>query len=84
MLYLHSVCREDIMAKKGAKVAKTASKNNPLQRKKGSTQKMYAGKTIKPVKYINRELGKIFIAGQYDNGDLVKDSLGNPIEWASI
>ncbi|ABD45284.1 hypothetical protein ECHHL_0543 [Ehrlichia chaffeensis str. Heartland] len=72
------------MAKKGAKVAKTASKNNPLQRKKGTAQKMYNGKSVKPVKYINREAGKIFIAGQYDNGDLVQDTTGNPIEWASI
>ncbi|AHX04834.1 hypothetical protein [Ehrlichia japonica] len=72
------------MAKKGVKVAKTASKNNPLQRKKGTAQKMYNGKTVKPVKYINRELGKIFMAGQYDNGDLVQDNNGNPIEWASM
>ena len=72
------------MAKKGVKVAKTANKNNPLQRKKGIAQKMYNGKAVKPVKYINRELGKIFVAGQYDNGDLVQDSTGNPIEWANM
>ncbi|WDM84889.1 hypothetical protein K6025_03255 [Ehrlichia sp. JZT12] len=72
------------MAKKGAKVAKTASKNNPLQRKKGMAQKVYNGKAIKPVKYIDRELGQIFMACQYDNGDLVQDSSGNFIEWASI
>ena len=72
------------MAKKGAKVAKTASKNNPLQRKKGMAQKVYNGKPIKPVKYIDRELGQIFMACQYDNGDLVQDNSGNPIEWASI
>ncbi len=34
--------------------AKTASKNNPTQRKKAE-QKMYKDKPVKPVRYIDRD-----------------------------
>ncbi|MFV9839089.1 MAG: hypothetical protein AB8U44_03635 [Aaplasma endosymbiont of Hyalomma asiaticum] len=69
---------------KGGKVAKTASKNNPLQRRKGGAAKMYNGKAIKPVRYIDRENGKIFMAAQFDDESMVLGSSGVPIEWSSI
>ncbi|EOA62218.1 hypothetical protein CRT38_03092 [Anaplasma phagocytophilum str. CRT38] len=69
---------------KGGKVAKTASKNNPLQRKKGITAKLYNGKQVKPVKYVNRDKGQVFMAAQFDDESLVKGANGVPLEWSSI
>ncbi|MEH0831713.1 hypothetical protein [Anaplasma bovis] len=69
---------------KGGKVAKTASKNNPLQRKKGSAAKMYNGKAIKPVRYIDRDRGQVFMAAQFDDESLVRGANGLPLEWSSI
>ncbi|KJV68827.1 hypothetical protein [Candidatus Neoehrlichia procyonis] len=69
---------------KGGKVAKTASKNNPMQRNKNAVQKIYDGKPVKPVKYINRELGQVFMAGQFENGSLVEDNNKYPIKWSNI
>ncbi|ACM49335.1 hypothetical protein U370_02450 [Anaplasma marginale str. Dawn] len=69
---------------KGGKVAKTASKNNPNQRKKGSSAKMYAGKAVKPVRYVDRDKGHVFMAAQFDDGNLVEGSDGIPVQWSSI
>ncbi|MGL9682352.1 MAG: hypothetical protein ACR5K2_05430 [Wolbachia sp.] len=41
--------------------AKTASKNNPTQRKKAE-QKMYKDKPVKPVRYIDRDCCDILSA----------------------
>ncbi|MCU7611628.1 hypothetical protein [Anaplasma capra] len=69
---------------KGGKVAKTASKNNPSQRKKGSLTKSYSGKAVRPVKYVNRDAGHVFMAAQFDDGSLVEGSDGVPLQWSSI
>ncbi|WP_339047103.1 hypothetical protein [Candidatus Mesenet endosymbiont of Phosphuga atrata] len=69
---------------KGGKVAKTASKNNPAQRKKGIVQKLYDGKSVRPVKYIDRTVGAEYMAAQYNNGSIVEDKSGNPLKWSNI
>lgn len=64
--------------------AKTASKNNPNQRKKAE-QKIYKDKTVKPVRYIDRDLRMNYMSAQYDNGNLVEDEVsGNPIKWKAV
>ncbi|MGL9726078.1 MAG: hypothetical protein ACR5KV_05540 [Wolbachia sp.] len=64
--------------------AKTASKNNPIQRKKAE-QKMYKDKSVKPVRYIDRDLRMNYMSAQYDNGNLVEDEVsGNPIKWEAV
>ncbi len=69
---------------KGGKVAKTASKNNPTQRKKGTAQKLHDGKVVKPVMFIDRACGKKYVAAQYENGSMVETESGDPFEWSSI
>ncbi|WP_339045556.1 hypothetical protein [Candidatus Mesenet endosymbiont of Agriotes lineatus] len=69
---------------KGGKVAKTASKNNPTQRNKGTAKKLYDGKSIKPVMYIDRSCGVRYVAAQYENGSIVEDKSGNPLKWSNI
>ncbi|MDR0773084.1 MAG: hypothetical protein LBE46_01980 [Wolbachia pipientis] len=64
--------------------AKTASKNNPTQRKK-TEQKMYKDKPVKPVRYIDRDSRMNYMSAQYDNGNLVEDKVsGNPIKWEAV
>jgi uncharacterized protein YpmB len=64
--------------------AKTASKNNPTQRKKAE-QRMYKDKPVKPVRYIDRDLRANYMSAQYENGNLVEDEAsGNPIKWEAI
>ena len=60
--------------------AKTASKNNPTQRKKAE-QKMYKDKPVKPVRYIDRDSRINSMYAQYEDGSLVEDDNGNPIKW---
>ncbi|MDF0607758.1 hypothetical protein HSX44_02530 [Wolbachia endosymbiont of Onchocerca gibsoni] len=63
---------------------KTASKNNPTQRKKAE-QKMYKDKPVKPVRYIDRDSRVNYMSAQYDDGNLVEDEIsGSPIKWESI
>lgn len=63
---------------------KTASKNNPTQRKKAE-QKMYKDKPVKPVRYIDRDLRVNYMSAQYDDGNLVEDEIsGSPIKWEAI
>ena len=69
---------------KGGKVAKTASKNNPLQRKKGTSSKLYNGKVVKPVQYIDRQRGQMFMAAQFEDESLVLGGDGVPISWSRI
>lgn len=69
---------------KGGKVAKTASKNNPLQRRKGGIAKTFNGKNVKPVRYIDREKGQVFMAAQFDDESLVTGANGLPLDWSSI
>ncbi|BET35850.1 MULTISPECIES: hypothetical protein [Wolbachia] len=64
--------------------AKTASKNNPTQRKKAE-QKMYKDKPVKPVRYIDRDSRMNYMSAQYDNGNLVEDEVScNPIKWEAV
>lgn len=64
------------------------SKNNPTKRKEkqGATQKLYNGKSIKPVLYIYRQGVKRhkYMAAEYDDGVIIEDTKGNPIRWNSI
>ncbi|CCF77908.1 hypothetical protein wOo_00330 [Wolbachia endosymbiont of Onchocerca ochengi] len=63
---------------------KTASKNNPTQRKKAE-QKMYKDKPVKPVRYIDRDSRVNYMSAQYDDGNLVEDEIsGSPIKWEAI
>ncbi|MDN5248356.1 MAG: hypothetical protein QWI36_04445 [Wolbachia endosymbiont of Tyrophagus putrescentiae] len=63
--------------------AKTASKNNPTQRKKAE-QKMYKDRPVKPVMYIDRDSRMNYMSAEYENGSLVEDENGNPIKWESV
>ncbi|MBV0899167.1 MAG: hypothetical protein KTV77_00055 [Wolbachia endosymbiont of Fragariocoptes setiger] len=64
--------------------AKTASKNNPTQRKKAE-QKVYNGKPVKPVKYVDRDLRMSYMSAEYENGNLAADEItGNPIKWEAV
>ncbi|MFL3876893.1 hypothetical protein [Wolbachia endosymbiont of Trichogramma kaykai] len=64
--------------------AKTASKNNPTQRKKAE-QKMYKDKPVKPVRYIDRDSRMNYMSAQYENGNLVEDEIScTPIKWEAL
>lgn len=64
--------------------AKTASKNNPTQRKKAE-QRMYKDKPVKPVRYIDRDSRMNYMSAQDDDGNLVEDeTTGDPIKWEAI
>ncbi|WP_253300007.1 hypothetical protein [Wolbachia endosymbiont of Chironomus riparius] len=64
--------------------AKTASKNNPTQRRKAE-DRMYHGKKVIPVRFINRDLRMNYMSAQYENGNLVEDTTsGDPIKWEAI
>ena len=61
------------------------TKNNPKNRGAAANQKMIDGKIVKPVKYMGRSLGHgNFVAGQYDNGQLIVDSEGVPVPFVEI
>ncbi|WP_395463457.1 hypothetical protein [Wolbachia endosymbiont of Cantharis cryptica] len=64
--------------------AKTASKNNPTQRKKAK-QKEHNGRKVKPVMFIDRDLRKSYVSAQYEDGNLVEDETsGDPIKWEAV
>ncbi|MGL9681456.1 MAG: hypothetical protein ACR5K2_00270 [Wolbachia sp.] len=63
--------------------AKTASKNNPTHRQKAK-QKMYKDKSIKPVRYIDRDSCMNYMSAEYVDGSLVQDESGNPIKWEAV
>ncbi|APR98372.1 hypothetical protein [Wolbachia endosymbiont of Folsomia candida] len=63
--------------------AKTASKNNPTQRKKAE-QRMYKDKPVKPVLYVNRDERDKYMSAQYEDGNLVEDENGDPIKWEAV
>lgn len=61
------------------------SKNNPENRGQVTELRTYGGKKVKPVEYINIELGKRFIAAAYEDGNVVVDpNTKLPIPYASI
>jgi hypothetical protein len=61
------------------------SKNNPRARK-AAIQKKFKGQPVKPVKYNGKHAGHgIYIAAQYDNGDLVMNEVENrPYPYSDI
>lgn len=61
-----------------------SSKNNPEARGKVTALRKYNGKTVKPVMFIKRGVGR-YIAAMYENGDLVVDkATGLPIAYKNI
>ncbi|MDX1916796.1 MAG: hypothetical protein SFT68_02295 [Rickettsiaceae bacterium] len=59
--------------------AKTASKNNPTSREQAK-EFFSNGQKIKPVKLVTNQT--TFLAAEFEgSGDLVLDSLGNPLTW---
>ena len=58
--------------------AKTGSKNNIASRVK-SREFFFGGQKIKPVKLITET--STFLAAEYESGDLVRGSNGNPLPW---
>lgn len=61
--------------------AKTASKNAPTNREK-SKDIFYNGKKIKPVKFVGESI--TYMAGEYEDGNMVCDSAGNPLPWSNL
>ena len=60
-------------------MSKSGSKNNIASR--GKTKEfVHNGKKIKPVKLISAN--STFLAAEYENGDLVLGSSGNPVPWS--
>jgi hypothetical protein len=60
-----------------------SSKNNPENRGRVTELRVYNGKKVKPVLYINRSAR--FIAAQFEDGTLVLDPVSkNPIPYKSI
>ena len=67
------------------KPAKTASKNNPTQRNKGTAKKQYKNRFVIPIKIMDRDRGIGMISAQFeDDGSVVEDESGNPIKWDAI
>lgn len=61
------------------------TKNNPQNRGEDLGVKTVGGKVVKPVFYIGKNLGHgNYMAGQYDNGQMIVDSKGIPLAFAAI
>jgi hypothetical protein len=59
------------------------SKNNPENRGQVTELRVYNGKKVKPVLFINRN--RRYIAAQYENGDLVMDPIKKmPIPYQQV
>ncbi|MCE3232089.1 MAG: hypothetical protein K0R98_346 [Rickettsiaceae bacterium] len=61
------------------------SKNNPSKRGK-AIQRTYAGKPVKPVKYIGKRAGHgNYMAVQFiEGGAMAMDNAGKPLMWDAI
>ena len=60
-----------------------ASKNNPENRGTITELRVWNGQKVKPVLYINQN--RRYIAGQFENGDLVLDPTSKePIPYQSL
>lgn len=60
-----------------------SSKNNPENRGKVTELRMYNGKKVKPVLYINRS--NRYIAAQYENGELAMNPVTKmPIAYKQV
>lgn len=51
-----------------------SSKNNPEMRGEVTELRLYKGKTVKPVRIINREMRINFIGAAYESGEIVVDA----------
>ena len=61
-----------------------SSKNNPEARGKTTALRKYNGKTVKPVLYIQRGVGR-YIAAAFEDGNLVIDKNSKlPIAYKNI
>ena len=60
--------------------AKVASRNNPSARGVSKEFK-YNGQTIKPVKLVTEK--SIYLAAEYENGELVIGINGSPLPWST-
>jgi hypothetical protein len=62
-----------------------SSKNNPEMRGAVTELRKYKGKTVKPVRIINREQKINFIGAAYESGEIVVDgSSKRPIPYGEI
>lgn len=62
-----------------------SSKNNPENRGQVTELRTYNGKKVKPMLYINSELGKKFIAAAYEDGNLAIDPATKmPVPYGSV
>lgn len=60
-----------------------SSKNNPENRGKVTELRMYNGKKVKPVLFINRN--RRYMAAQYENGELAMDPVTKqPIAYQQV
>ena len=64
-----------------AKVAKTASKNNPTARIK-SSDVFFNDKKIKPVLVLDGR--RKYMAAAFEDGTMPSDSNGSPLPWADV
>ena len=61
------------------------SKNNPAARGKAGGIKKVGGKIVKPVLYIGKHVGHAnYMAGQFETGQMVTGSNGEPTPFADI
>ena len=61
-----------------------SSKNNPDARGKVTALRKYNGKSVKPVLFIKRGVGR-YIAAMFENGELVIDKKsGLPIAYKNV
>ncbi|MEI6187694.1 MAG: hypothetical protein WCP46_04235 [Alphaproteobacteria bacterium] len=61
--------------------AKTASKNNPVERESAKVI-IYNGQKVKPVKFISAK--RKYMAVQLENGQMAFDQQGMPVAWSKI
>ena len=61
------------------------NKNNPNARGAKQQDKMYKGKSIRPVLYIGTWIGEgRYMAAQTEDGKIIKDSKGKPIPYSAF
>ena len=62
-----------------------SSKNNPETRGEVTELRTYKGKTVKPVRIINREQNINFIGAAYESGEIVIDpNTKRPIPYQQL
>ena len=65
-------------------MAGKSSKNNPEARGKSTELRLYKGKKVKPVMFIQRGIGR-YIAAMFEDGNLVIDPITKlPIPYKAV